>query len=176
MYVSFNQSKPLNLSWKSRILILNNLISCRRTTNDEKKLGTCDILPIVRAAIHRAVGALRDDVPNLELGEVDLPVLPGPLDGLALVLLPGLGQLLLQLEVQALQVDLVGPHVGLVLRSRRRAAARRHRGPGPAPDFQELNFPPLWETCSLRCVGWSTRALHRTSPPPGAEAKVANSA
>jgi hypothetical protein len=34
----------------------------------------------------------------------------------------------------------------------------------------------LSETCSLRCVGWSSGALHRTSAPPGAEAGVANSA
>jgi len=34
----------------------------------------------------------------------------------------------------------------------------------------------LSETCSHHNVGWSSEALHRTSPPPGAEAKVANSA
>lgn len=59
---------------------------------------TCNILAIIRAAIHGAVGPLSNDVPDLELSEVDLPVLLGALR-LEIGLAPGLGKLLLELDI-----------------------------------------------------------------------------
>lgn len=91
--------------------------------NVERTYSTCDVVAVVGAAVDDAEGAMRDLVLHLELGDVDLPLEQQrrlrprrrrPLR--PLVLHPHLlGPRPLQLHVQVLEVDLVRPHVHLVV-------------------------------------------------------------
>jgi hypothetical protein len=72
--------------------------------------GTCNILAVICAPVNRAICPLSDHITDLQLHEVDLPLLIGPLR-LGVSLAPGLGQLLLQLDVEAFEINLVRAQV-----------------------------------------------------------------
>lgn len=113
--------------------------------------STCDVLAVVLPPEERSVVAVLDDVADLQLGEVDLPRGLGPLvaalHAAAVELAEPVGHPLLDLEVQAHEIHLVGAQVTpriLLHRRRRRlllhqirrhhGAARRHRSRPAARD------------------------------------------
>ena len=103
-----------------------------RTRRDYGRMNgrTCDVVAVVGAAVDDAEGAMRDLVLDVELGEVDLPLEQRCLRPRRrrplrpLVLQPHVRPRLLQLHVQVLEVDLVRPHVHLVV------GPRPHEHPG----------------------------------------------
>ena len=73
-------------------------------------IDTCNVLTIIGATIHGAISPLRDDIADLQLCKINLPLLLGPL-GLEAGLTPGLGELLLKLDVKARKINLVSSHI-----------------------------------------------------------------
>lgn len=95
------------------------LIDARDLKVDLIRFFTGDVMAVVGAAVDDAEGAVGDLVLDVELGEVDLPLQQRQRRRRrrrAVLLEPHLGPRLLELHVQVLEVDLVHPHVHLVVR------------------------------------------------------------